>query len=1070
MLTKKWFSGPALIALLLSVAVVQSYPESSERKGPPVGPAGQGKPRPGVPAKWSGVTLRKLKVLTEQDGVTTVEITATRPVTPTMTTLTSPDRLVLDFPNTLSASQQNVVAVNDGGVKSVRIGVQLSDPPMTRLVVDLLQPRTSELVAIGDTTVLTLRSVGDEQEKREIGSVVEAAAISDPPFPQSGVDSSPPFLAGVTFKPKESQDHGGQLPANSQESAVLPQAQDSSKSSTATEGSPTIPSSGQEVGKQTPAADGPATSDNGNPGHQQPVNEVLSATVQGTEPATPANSSSGTVPSPDVGGDAKALPTKLPLPNTNTGYPGVQEPAEPPKQTKDSGGNSSATGGSGTAARSGQEGGLQMPAVRPPTPNNEKPESQQTVNQVLPATGQGAGSAASSNGSNGTVSSPAAADETKAVSTPPPLSNTTASPGVQETPDPPTQSDGNADTQWQLGLGSLNGIGVPQDERKAAEWFKTAANQGDIRAQSALSDLYFNGRGVPRDYVRAYTWASIAAGSRGTDNDRLKAIRSRMTAVQIDDAHRRISVWWERHKLKGEAPASTDLVQEPIHASTLGGGSGSEPANPVNAKDTKTITSQNAPAPPPQAAPQAQPQEQQTATRGNQSTQTETPTASSEQIAAPAIQQPANMPAQPNDEPELAKPSTPDRKITFSQNDPVPPSQPLPQPQEHEQQQATPGNQFIQTDTPRATSEQNAAATVQLPTNAPAHPKDKPELVKPLTSPSLNAPVTPPQIAPQAQQLEQQQATPGSQSSQTHTPKATSEQNAAATAQLPTNVPAQPNDKPELAKPLTSPSQNAPVIPPQAQQLEQHQGTPGSQSGQANTPTATGGQNAAATIQQSTNALAQPSVEPGPAKPSTLSGGPVSAVANASLAQPMVAPPLNAADVAGTVDRAKQQPSPDEYVIGEQDVLTITIWRERELSGSVVVRPDGKITLPLVDDIQVVGLTPAQLRAVLVEKLKPFVTIPQVTVAVSQINSRKVYLIGEVGRTGTFPINSATTVLQILSQAGGVKDFAKRKDIYVLRNEQGKQVRHRFNYDEVIRGKNSEQNILLQPADTIVVP
>jgi polysaccharide export outer membrane protein len=184
----------------------------------------------------------------------------------------------------------------------------------------------------------------------------------------------------------------------------------------------------------------------------------------------------------------------------------------------------------------------------------------------------------------------------------------------------------------------------------------------------------------------------------------------------------------------------------------------------------------------------------------------------------------------------------------------------------------------------------------------------------------------------------------------------------------------------------------------------------------------------------------------------------------------MAPPSLNAPDVPGTVDRTKQQPSPDEYVIGEQDVLTITVWKDRELSGSVVVRPDGKITLPLVDDIQVVGLTPAQLRASLTEKLKPFLTIPQVTVAVSQINSRKVYLIGEVGKTGTFPINSSTTVLQLLAQAGGVKDFAKRKAIYVMRNEQGKQVRHRFNYDEVIRGKNSEQNILLQPADTIVVP
>ena len=245
---------------------------------------------------------------------------------------------------------------------------------------------------------------------------------------------------------------------------------------------------------------------------------------------------------------------------------------------------------------------------------------------------------------------------------------------------------------------------------------------------------------------------------------------------------------------------------------------------------------------------------------------------------------------------------------------------------------------------------------------------------------------------------------------------------------------------------------------------------PGNQSSRTNTPTASSEQNAGATIQQPVNPPAQPNDGPEPAKPSSVGGGPISAVADSSLVAPTGAPPLNAADVAATVARAKQQPSPSEYVIGEQDVLTITVWKERELSGSVVVRPDGKITLPLVDDIQVVGLTPAQLRAFLIEKLKPFVSIPQVTVAVTQINSRKVYLIGEVSKTGTFPINSSTTVLQILAQAGGLKDYAKRKDIYVLRNQEGKQVRYRFNYDEVIRGQNSQQNILLQPADTVVVP
>ena len=106
--------------------------------------------------------------------------------------------------------------------------------------------------------------------------------------------------------------------------------------------------------------------------------------------------------------------------------------------------------------------------------------------------------------------------------------------------------NGNANAQWKLGLGYFDGIGVPHDERKAVVWFKRAANLGHIRAQSALSDLYLIGRGVPRDYVRAYTWASISMGLRGNDNDRLKIIGSRMTAVQIEDAHRRISIWWER--------------------------------------------------------------------------------------------------------------------------------------------------------------------------------------------------------------------------------------------------------------------------------------------------------------------------------------------------------------------------------------------------------------------------------------------------------------------------------------------------------------------------------------------
>ena len=124
-------------------------------------------------------------------------------------------------------------------------------------------------------------------------------------------------------------------------------------------------------------------------------------------------------------------------------------------------------------------------------------------------------------------------------------------------------ANGNDNAQWKLGLGYTKGIGVPHDERKAMVWFKRAANHGDIRAQSALSDLYLSGRDVPRDYVRAYTWASIAAGPRGDDNDRLKVMESRMTAVQIEDAHRRISRWWEHQRRRAATPATSQRTAMP---------------------------------------------------------------------------------------------------------------------------------------------------------------------------------------------------------------------------------------------------------------------------------------------------------------------------------------------------------------------------------------------------------------------------------------------------------------------------------------------------------------------------
>ena len=160
----------------------------------------------------------------------------------------------------------------------------------------------------------------------------------------------------------------------------------------------------------------------------------------------------------------------------------------------------------------------------------------------------------------------------------------------------------------------------------------------------------------------------------------------------------------------------------------------------------------------------------------------------------------------------------------------------------------------------------------------------------------------------------------------------------------------------------------------------------------------------------------------------------------------------------------------EEYKIGPQDVLRIDVWKEPEITRTVPVRPDGKISLPLLNDVQAAGLTAGQLSAFITEGLKKFINSPQVTVSVSEINSRRVYVTGEVAHAGAFPLLPNMTVLQALSSSGGFTQFAKVKAIYVLRTEDGKQVKHPFNYKEVLAGRSQEQNIALQPGDVIVVP
>jgi len=170
---------------------------------------------------------------------------------------------------------------------------------------------------------------------------------------------------------------------------------------------------------------------------------------------------------------------------------------------------------------------------------------------------------------------------------------------------------------------------------------------------------------------------------------------------------------------------------------------------------------------------------------------------------------------------------------------------------------------------------------------------------------------------------------------------------------------------------------------------------------------------------------------------------------------------------------SKSKPSSktnSSYKIGAGDVLKIQVWREPRLSGEFVVRPDGKITFPLVNDVTAQGKTPLELKQILEKELAKFITAPVVTVVVQSVNSKNIFVLGKVNNPGKYPLTGPTTVLQALSQAGGLAEWAKGDDIVILRNENGKQIKIDFDYDEVSKGENLEQNIFLKPGDTIIVP
>jgi polysaccharide export outer membrane protein len=179
---------------------------------------------------------------------------------------------------------------------------------------------------------------------------------------------------------------------------------------------------------------------------------------------------------------------------------------------------------------------------------------------------------------------------------------------------------------------------------------------------------------------------------------------------------------------------------------------------------------------------------------------------------------------------------------------------------------------------------------------------------------------------------------------------------------------------------------------------------------------------------------------------------------------------VNAAAAPTDVPKPKDMPASD-YVIGPDDLLSIVFWRDQQLSAEVVVRPDGKISLPLLDDVQASGLTPKQLRDRLLTEARRYISEPVATVVVRQVNSRKVYITGLVARPGQYPLTPSMTVLQLIATAGGLQDFAKGREIRIVRTENGKPLNIRFDYEEMVkRPEKTAQNVELKPGDTIIVP
>lgn len=188
---------------------------------------------------------------------------------------------------------------------------------------------------------------------------------------------------------------------------------------------------------------------------------------------------------------------------------------------------------------------------------------------------------------------------------------------------------------------------------------------------------------------------------------------------------------------------------------------------------------------------------------------------------------------------------------------------------------------------------------------------------------------------------------------------------------------------------------------------------------------------------------------------------------------PKPASPSVAAAPAATTPAAAAVPPaelPPDYVIGPDDVLGIVYWKDKDMSTDAHVRPDGRIALPLLNEVQAAGLTPEQLRQKLTEESQKYMEDPNITVVVRMINSRKAFITGEVNKPGPYPLTSPTSVMQLIAMAGGLREYANGKKIIIMRTDNGRQISLQFNYKDVVAGKNLQQNIELKPGDTVVVP